>query len=79
LERCGTVQDGAKTGQVELSGLGTFAKHERDGWDEEEVADLVLGDALEHTREAELGHDYDRAAVVQPEEQVVGYSIYIQL
>ena len=76
-ERYGAVQDGAKIGQVEPSGLGIFAKHDNDAWDEEEVTDLVFEDALEHTREAELGHDYDRAAAIQQEQQVVEYSIYV--
>ena len=74
-ERSGAAQDGTETGEVELPGLGTLAEHDSDRWDEEEVADLVFDDALEHTREAELGHDYDRATTVQLEEQVVEHSV----
>ena len=76
-ERSGTAQDGTETGEVELPGLGTLAEHDSDGWDEEEVANLVFDDALEHTREAEFGHDHDRATAVQLEEQVVEHSVDI--
>jgi hypothetical protein len=74
-ERSGTAQDSAKTREVELPGLGTLAEHDGDGWDEGEVADLAFDDALEHTCEAELEHDHDRAAAVQLEEQVVEHSV----
>jgi hypothetical protein len=74
-ERSGTAQDGAKAGEIELPRLGTLAEHDSDRWDEEEVADLVSDDALEHTREAEFGHDHDRTAAVQLEEQVVEHSV----
>ena len=63
-----TVRDGAKIGKVELPGLWTLAEHNSDEWDKEEVADLVLDDALKHIREAELERGYDRAAAVQLEE-----------
>jgi len=74
-ERSSTAQDGAKAGEVELPGLGTLTEHDGDRWNEEEVVDLVLDDALEHSREAELWHDHDRAAAVQLEEQVVEHSV----
>ena len=74
-ERSGAAQDGAKTREVELPGLRTLAEHNDNGWDEEQVADLVFDDALEHSREAELGHDHDRAAAVQLEEQVVEHPV----
>ena len=74
-ERSSTAQDGAKTREVGLPGLGTLAEHDSDGWDKEEVADLVFDDALEHTREAELGHNHDRAAAIQLEEQIVEHSV----
>ena len=74
-EWSGTAQDGAKTREIEFPGLGALAEHDGDGWDEEEVADLVFDDALEHSREAELGHDHDGAPAVQLEEQVVEHSV----
>ena len=74
-ERSGAAQDGAKTGEVRLPGLGALAEHDSDRWDEEEVANLVFDDALEHTREAELRHDHDRTAAVQLEEQAVEHSV----
>ena len=63
-ERSGTAYDGAKTREVELPRFGALAEHDDDWWDEEEVADLVFDDAPKHTSEAELGHDYKRAAAV---------------
>ena len=72
-KRGGTAQGDAKTGEVELLGLGALGEHDSDGWDE--VADFVFDDTLEHTREAELRHDHDRTAAVQPEEQVVEHSL----
>ena len=74
-ERSSAAQDGAKTGEVRLPGLGALTEHDSDRWDEEEVVNLVFDDTLEHTREAELRHDHDRTAAVQPEEQVVEHSL----
>lgn len=67
-ERGSTAHDGTKTGEVALPGFRTLAEQEGDGWDEEEVADLVFDDAPKHTSEAKLGHDYKCAAAVQLEE-----------
>jgi hypothetical protein len=75
LKRCATAQDGAETGQVELPGLRTLAEHDSDGWGEEEVADLELGDA----RGAELRNDYDRGVAVQLKEQVAKRSADVWL
>ena len=71
-KRGGTAQGDAKTGEVELLGLGALGEHDSDGWDE--VADFVFDDTLEHTREAELRHDHGRTAAVQLEEQVIVHS-----
>ena len=71
-ERGGTAHDCAKTGKVKLPSLGTLTKHDNDGRDLEEVADLVLGDALEHTSGAGFGHYHGRAAGAWPEEQSAG-------
>lgn len=76
-KRCGAAQDGTKTREVDLPSFWTLTEHNSDGWDEEKVADLVFDDALEHTREAELGYDHDRAAAVQLEERVVEHSVDI--
>lgn len=70
-----TAHDGTETGEVDFLGFGTLAEHDGDGWHEEEVADLVFGDALKHASEAELGHDHKCAAAVQLEEQVVEHSV----
>ena len=58
-ERSGAAHDGAKAGEVDLFGFGALAKHDCNRWDEEEVANLVFDDALKHTSEAKLGHDYN--------------------
>ena len=74
-ERSGTAHDYAKTGKVEFPSFVALAEHDSNWWDKEEVGDLVFDNALEYGREAELGHDYKRAAAVQLEEEVVEHSV----
>ena len=57
-ERSGAAHDGAKTGEVELLNFGALAEHDNNRWNDEEIANLVFGDALKHTSEAEPGHDH---------------------